>query len=76
MKKKYEKVKHNEKLEEENHERWRCLSKLHCHISVKRDPKGQKVKGLDLLDLSMATIWYTSIVSIGFIVTFQTKCVR
>ena len=35
--------------------RWHCLSKLHCHKSLKRGPQGKNVKGLDLLDLSMAT---------------------
>ena len=45
--------------------RWRCLSKLHCHKSLKRGPQGKNVKGLDLLDLSMAIIWYHLIVSTG-----------
>ena len=55
--------------------RWRCLSKLHCHISLKRGPQEKKVKGLDLLDLRMATKCYHSIVSTGHIFTFQTNYV-
>ena len=55
--------------------RWRCLSKLHCHKSLKRGPQGKNVKGLDLLDLSMATIWYHSIVSTGHIAILQTNYV-
>ena len=55
--------------------RWRCLSKLHCHKSLKRGPQGKNVKGLNLLDLSMATIWYHSIVSTGHIAILQTNYV-
>ena len=55
--------------------RWRCLSKLHCHKSLKRSPQGKNVKGLNLLDLSMATIWYHSIVSTGHIAILQTNYV-
>ena len=55
--------------------RWRHLSKLHCHISLKRGPQGKKVKGSYLLDLSMATIWYHSIVSTGHIAILQTNYV-
>ena len=53
--------------------RWHCLSKLHCHKSLKRGPQGKNVKGLVLLDLSMATICYHSIVSTGHIAIFQTN---
>ena len=55
--------------------RWRCLSKLYCHKSLKRGPQGKNVKGLNLLDLSMATIWYHSIVSTGHIAILQTNYV-
>jgi len=55
--------------------RWRCVSKLHCLKSLKRGPQGKNVKGLDLLDLSMATIWYHSIVSTGHIAILQTNYV-
>ena len=36
--------------------RWCCLSKLHFNISLKRGPKGKKVKGLDLID-TYQTYW-------------------
>ena len=55
--------------------RWRCLYKLHCHKSLKRGPQGKNVKGLNLLDLSMAIIWYHSIVSTGHISILQTNYV-
>ena len=45
------------------------------YISEKRPP-GKIVKGLDFSDLSMATIWYHSIVSTGQIVILQSSCVE
>ena len=56
--------------------RWRCLSKLHSKISLKRGRKGKKVKGFDLIDLRLATTWYHSILSTGHKGTYQTYCLK
>ena len=56
--------------------RWCCLSKLHFNISLKRGPKGKKVKGLDLIDFRLATTWYHSILSTGHKGTYQSYCLK
>ena len=54
--------------------RWRCLSKLHSKISLKRGRKGKKVKGFDLIDLRLATTSYHPIVFTVHNGTYQTNC--
>ena len=56
--------------------RWRCQSKLNCKISQKQGPEGEKIKGLNLVDLRLATTWNHSIASIGHKDTNQTYFLR
>ena len=56
--------------------RWRCPSILHCKISLEQGPEGEKVKGLNLIDLRLVTTWNHSIVCTGHKGTNQTYCLK